>query len=359
MLRGNAARTGEHPGPGPASSPDLVNDAGLGDLIVSSPVVADGVIYVGSVSPSLAAGGALHALDLKSGDEIWRTALDRGDGILATPAVADGVVYVATYDGVVLAVEAATGHETWRALLDAPVYYAAPAVEGGLLYLVDIEGRLYALDTDDGRRAWRSAADPGALRGLGTPAVAADLVFVVSTPVHSDAPSALLALDAATGEERWRFVSKDSGDVRGGPAVADDRVFVSTTLGAVYGLSAHRGSVDWRFDSDREISASSPAVADGEVIVGTDDGGVHVVDAVTGEPTRALPDQDGDGFLTSPTVADGVLYTVGTAGALHAVDLDTAQELWSVSTGSIGSSPAIIGGFVVIGDEFGFLNTFG
>ncbi|MEA2515342.1 MAG: eukaryotic-like serine/threonine-protein kinase [Thermomicrobiales bacterium] len=359
MLRGSAARTGVHPGPGPTSSPKHVWSVHLGDLIVSSPVVADELVYIGSVSPTIAAGGALHALDLLTGVEIWRVDLDRGDGILSTPAVANGVVYVATYDGVVLAIDATTGEEVWRSTLDEPIYYSSPAVEDGVLYVGDIGGRLYALDTEDGRREWEFAVGEGNERSMGTPAVADGRVYVVAPSARRNEQSELFALDAETGEEHWSFVAEDVGEVRGTPAIADGRVYVPTTLGSVYALSARDGSVDWRFDSEREISATSTVVVDDEVIVGTDDGALHAVDAETGERTRNLPDMTGGGFLTSPTVADGVVYSVDTGGALYAVDLDAEKELWTVDTASLGSSPAIIDGLVVIGDEFGFLVAFG
>jgi outer membrane protein assembly factor BamB len=331
----------------------------LGDLIISTPVVADGRVYVGSVSPTIAAGGALHALDLATGEEIWRFALDPGDGVLSTPAAVDGVVYVATYDGVVLAIDAATGEEMWRVTLDEPVYYSSLAVADGMLFVADIGSRLYALDTEDGRREWEFAPGEGNVWSIGTPAVAKSGVYVVASPARPDETSELFMLDIETGEERWSFVAEDAGMVRGTPTVADGSVYIPTTLGSVYSLSASDGSVEWRFDTERDTSATSTAVIDGEVIVGTDDGGLHAIDAGSGESTRSLPDLTGGGFLTTPTIADGVVYALDTGGELHAIDLDTEEELWSVGTLSIGSSPVIIGGLVVIGDEWGFLSAFG
>jgi outer membrane protein assembly factor BamB len=321
--------------------------------------VADGRVFVGSLSPTIAAGGALHALDLRTGEEMWRVDLERGDGILSTPAVVDGVVYVGTYDGVVLAVDAASGEEAWRVTLDEPIYYSSPAVEDGVLYIGDIGGHLYALDAEDGRRHWEFAVGEGNERSMGTPAVAEGIVYVVALAEPVDVRHDLFALDAETGEERWSFQAEDGGEVRGIPAVADGRVYVSTTFGSAYALSARDGSIDWRSESGSELSATSAAVVDGEVILGTDDGSLHAVDAETGEETRDLPEMDEGAFLTSPTVADGVVYSVDIASALHAVDLDAEEELWTVDTASLGSSPAIVDGLILIGDQFGFLIAFG
>lgn len=57
-----------------------------GDVIYSSPTVANGVVYIGSDD------GKLYAFDARTGMRRW-TALT-GKGIFSSPAVADGVVYV-------------------------------------------------------------------------------------------------------------------------------------------------------------------------------------------------------------------------------------------------------------------------
>ncbi|HTX90495.1 MAG TPA: PQQ-binding-like beta-propeller repeat protein [Anaerolineales bacterium] len=73
----------------------------------SSPAVADGVVYVG------ATGGGLYALDAATGSELWmvptgaplKTVDTRFvNGIVSSPAVADGVVYFGSLDGKLYAV---------------------------------------------------------------------------------------------------------------------------------------------------------------------------------------------------------------------------------------------------------------
>ncbi|SEW16292.1 outer membrane protein assembly factor BamB family protein [Halobacterium jilantaiense] len=65
----------------------------------SSPVVADGTVYVGEAgSPN--GNGNLHALDAETGDLLWT--FDRAEGVNALAAVGD-VLYVATDGGRVLA----------------------------------------------------------------------------------------------------------------------------------------------------------------------------------------------------------------------------------------------------------------
>ena len=61
--------------------------------MVSSPTVADGVVYVGSRD------NYLYALDAGSGELVWRYLT--GDDVDSSPTVADGVVYVSSRDSYV------------------------------------------------------------------------------------------------------------------------------------------------------------------------------------------------------------------------------------------------------------------
>jgi hypothetical protein len=97
MFRGNVARTGEMPGPGPGWtlgveviwSADLRNHA-------SSPTVVDGVVFV--------AGDNLFGLDAATGGEWWSLYIG---GLVRSLAIVNGVVYVSSHDGYLYAIGAA------------------------------------------------------------------------------------------------------------------------------------------------------------------------------------------------------------------------------------------------------------
>ena len=67
--RGNAARTGVMPGPGPAGTPQVAWQFAAGGPFGSSPVVRDGVVY------AVSGDGVVHAIDLATGVERWSVAL--------------------------------------------------------------------------------------------------------------------------------------------------------------------------------------------------------------------------------------------------------------------------------------------
>jgi outer membrane protein assembly factor BamB len=125
----------------------------------------------------------------------------------------------------------------------------------------------------------------------------------------------LIALDAATGDERWRFAT---GSVEAAQAVVDRVVYIGATLndgmnGAVYSLDAATGKEIWRFATPLPIYGSSPAVVDGVVYAGSFSGEIVAVNAVDGEEQwRVKVDLEGDAgrrhILSSPAVVDGVIY---------------------------------------------------
>lgn len=87
-------------------------------------------------------------------------------------------------------------------------------------------------------------------------AVAGGLVFI-----GCEYNGALLALDAATGEERWRFTTDDP--IRVAPATDGERVFVGSQDGFLYALDL-MGRLLWKFrggPSERRILAHERLVS--------------------------------------------------------------------------------------------------
>lgn len=110
MFRGNLARTGEMPGPGPDPSRGLEAiwkfASGPSDHpYISTPAVVDGSIYFGSGDKNV------YALDAKTGEERWRFATNN---VNSSPAVVDGTVYIGSDDKNFYALDAKTGVELWR-----------------------------------------------------------------------------------------------------------------------------------------------------------------------------------------------------------------------------------------------------
>ncbi len=111
----------------------------------SSPVVANGILYVGAFDRKV------YALDALMGQEKWssQTGGQAGDLIVASPTVVNGMVYVGSYNGKLHAFDAVSGHEKWFFQLEGERDYiqSSPVVVGGIVYVSTNNGRLYAVQS--------------------------------------------------------------------------------------------------------------------------------------------------------------------------------------------------------------------
>jgi outer membrane protein assembly factor BamB len=163
------------------------------------------------VVAGLDAAGELVVVDLATGEERWRSAVDVTSG---GPWVDDGLVLWADAAHVLHAVDAVTGNERWTAegheLVGRIEAIALPQVAGvepddGQVLVGTDDGALAALDAADGAERWTVAEW---LSG-GRPVEWASGLLVV--PVRADQEAAFVVVDAATGEQRWRFDPADAG----------------------------------------------------------------------------------------------------------------------------------------------------
>jgi len=106
--------------------------ADLAGTSVSTPAVANGIVYVGDEF-------FLYAFDEMTGARLWRKQTRRGFG-LSSPVVANGVVYAATKGA--YAFDAVTGQPLWSSR--TYIVNEAPTVVDGVLYVGDFNGDLRA-----------------------------------------------------------------------------------------------------------------------------------------------------------------------------------------------------------------------
>ena len=85
-------------------------------------------------------------------------AFKAGGAIVTSPAVAEGVVYIGSLDGHLYAIDQDTGKEKWNFKSSRPIA-SSPAVDRGTLYFVSSAGALVALDTATGKPKWVFASE--------------------------------------------------------------------------------------------------------------------------------------------------------------------------------------------------------
>jgi outer membrane protein assembly factor BamB len=173
--------------------------------------------------------------------------------------------------GAVIAVDAATGQERWIHR-DAPQdpggenIATGLAVDNGILYYVHAGktgGTSFrAVDARTGQERWRRARLSESNFMTAGPVVADGVVYIVTSEVSAgdSAPAGLYALDARTGQDRWRHQLATTTD----RAYASQIVYIDGTLylgdgASVLALDAASGQEQWRFKTDEEVTAGPTA----------------------------------------------------------------------------------------------------
>jgi outer membrane protein assembly factor BamB len=379
------------------STTSLLNTSNVGSLaqawsfttggwVTGTPVVADGVVYIGSWD------GKMYALRELDGSLIWSfnagtltvdACIPNTYGIDSTAALAGGKLYFGTGQAQLIAVNAADGQLIWRSQLADPLQafhiFGSPTVFDGKIYIglashcvnPCITGRLVCVDANDGRVLWNYATAPdGSLGGAIWSSVAVDagrrMVYVGTgnfcsgTDTHS---SSVIALNADTGSLVWEFkkLRNDLNNLDFGASPVFFEIDSTPVLaipskdGHCYALNRATGELIWdtMVTDGNSIGGSicSPAAAYGKIFFGA------TVQLSTGKVV-ALNQRDGRIVWESPqsrpllgaaAVAGGVMFIGGYDSRLHAYDASTGSEIWSAQRSSMLGGVSISSSSVFVG----------
>lgn len=179
------------------------------------PIVCDGKVFIGTLH------GVLHAIDAESGKDTWT--FRAGAPILHAAAAGDGRVYFGAADGIVYAINSSDGSSAWKVKTGAAVWNA-PALWNGRVFIGSRDGKLYCIDARGGAVVWSS---PTGGPILNSPAVDPKFgrVYVGSEDMHA------YAFDANTGARIWQSDKLPGVSFRGyHPVVAPDGSVMLTCL---------------------------------------------------------------------------------------------------------------------------------
>ena len=245
----------------------------------------------------------------------WYLDFDGAMGVVAEPIVVDGVIYVSAPQSRVYAVDAASGKLIWK--FDPHVRLnmaingsysartnAGVAVWDGRVYVGTGDCRLIALDAAAGKQLWEATVcDPTQTGITGAPHIAKGKILMGYNGSDDGVRGALIAYDAQTGKEAWRFWTAP-----GDPA----KPFESKALEMA--AKTWSGKDSWRIGGADVWNAITYDEATGLVIFGTAGAGVDY------------------GELSSIKVSGDKLFS----GCIIAVNADTGEYAWHFQTSAPG-----------------------
>ncbi len=349
-----------------------------GNTISSSPVVQNGIVYIGSLDKTLT------AISIQNGKRLWQVQAD--NGFYSTPAIQNGVIYAASLDSL-YAIDAQTGRIRWHQPVEVAggKFWSSPVVFDGIVILgmasdlsehPKIAGRVLAFDTQTGNMRWRTYTSPDASPGVGvwsSPAIDAKLGRVYVATGDPDDGVQALALGDGHMLWHWRSVAQDVSDtdIGAGPTLSTDqqgktRVVVGGKNGMIYSLDGQNGHVLWQKQIGQQIF-SSPAFANGTLYaVGTirsRSAVIWALDAQTGmahwkyaisKMTYASPVISGSALYLP--IGNGFALGDGGIEVIKSINGQLVQDVNLHST--TNSSPALLPSWLFVGAHDGNLYAF-
>jgi outer membrane protein assembly factor BamB/tRNA A-37 threonylcarbamoyl transferase component Bud32 len=296
------------------------------DEVRSSPLVANGMLYVGAYDNNL------YALHSHSGEFAWKFPAE--GGIAGRPTEYKGSIYIGSADNHLYALKGRTGHLNWKFETEKPIY-SSPMAKFDHVFFGSDDGHLYAVSVSSGRQAWRADAHEPVRSSV---AIGEDAVYFGSEG------GVLFAVDLA-GRTKWQFQARRA--ITSTPYLFDDLVIVGSQDNTVYAIDANSGWAIWRFRTNRPI-VSSPVVDDGTVYIGSADGHLYAIDLNSGRQKWTYKTKGQ--VASSPAILDERVYFGSTDGDVYCLDVKKGTVQWQFKTGNmVVSSPAIMDGVVYIG----------
>jgi len=224
-----------------------------------------------------------------------------------------------------------------------------PLLLGDKVYMASREGIVVAVEQASGKRLWtfdlRKSDTLSTLQRLrqnwssDNARIAGGIAQGYGNIYFGTENGDVVALNAESGELVWRI--QVPGEVLVSPAVGDAFVVVKLGSGTLVGLNPDNGEQRWVFENEQPPltirGASEPVIDSGGVVYGTANGrvGVLVVDRGFQAWEESIATPKGSTDLSrlvdvdaKPIVVAGTVYAIAFNGELFAMDLRSGQQLW-------------------------------
>lgn len=291
----------------------------LGDS-TSFALVAGGrvfvVAFVDTLDDPAPQDGVLYALDAASGATLWSRAV----GPEAYIAYDAGRVFVSEREGAVHGLAADSGLLLWTRALPEPYVAYPPVAVDGVVYVSSVwsYGHMWALSAHDGSTRWSTRQIDS-----GMPAVDGSYVYA--------ADGRAAAFWRADGRLAWSTGSECFG--RPGRTIAD-----GARLIAPFNRSCGK-IVDAATGLDLgAVPRSDGAAVAGDTVVARDGGVLRARSLGSGAPVWEFAPA-GDPLVSPPLIVNETVYVGAASATVYAVDLRTGAELWR-GTVAGGAAPA-------------------
>lgn len=239
-----------------------------------------------------------------------------------------------------------------------------PVSADGRIFFSNLKGTIFALDMT-GKEVWSKSfkLPVGNDRPPRTVYFDAPLLLIDSTLVAGSSAGALYALDAATGDERWKC--ETDVPILGSPTYADvevdgkmqRRVYViDEAEGALQCIDFQSGELLWKGPPVQRCDGS-PAVNGAVAVYGSCAAAIHVFSAIDGKLLRETPLDDDSQVAGGVVLLGDSVYSGSRSGMFVHMNVQTGDMVWTNKDceGESYSTPAIDATTIVYGANDGAL----
>jgi outer membrane protein assembly factor BamB len=242
-----------------------------------TPIVANGVVYIGP------GNGTIAALNASNGHQIWKQAFD-ADQVQSTQLV-NGVLYLTTTKYLLppsahstnpLQATTAIGSLLWNTFENAPVVQTIPQKQG--------LSSVFAIRASDGRILWHYTMNNGQNSWASWLSVKNGVVYASANTdiTGTQGLGDIYGLQSSNGSVLWHDKLSRSP---GAALLVNDTIYISTSAGlsdgTIYALRAHDGSLLWDYPILGPVF-NPPILVGTTVYIGATNGMVYALRADNG-----------------------------------------------------------------------------
>jgi outer membrane protein assembly factor BamB len=229
--------------------------------------------------------------------------------------------------GILFGLDEATGAEKWRFTKAGHEFVDGVATDGKLIFAASGDHNLYALEPNP-----TDSPEPKVVWSFKTgnklwakPLVNNGVVYQPSLD-HT-----LYALDAATGQEKWRF-SESEAALGSTPALKDGVLYFGSFNSNVYAVNAADGKLIWKQPVGGWVW-SEAAIANDTLFVGDVKGNLFALNAKDG--SRKWVAELGNTIRARPVLSGNKLYVLSMNTYVYELDVNSQPD----SNGKVAAAP--------------------
>ncbi len=333
--------------------------------LAASPVVGDGKLFAVDTNASV------HAYDAQSGAKLWSYRLEVASNLESAAfgggaTYANDRVYATNGVGDVVALNATTGAELWRAKPAGPLR-GSPTVAFNSVFVMTQDNQIHTLDANTGAFQWDesgSSAQAGVF-GVASPAAGQ------GTVIAGYSTGELSAYRYENGRILWAdalartSISTQVGtltDVDADPIIDSGFVYALGQGGRMAAYQLVTGQRIWELNL---AGISTPALAGEWIFTLTDDSRLLAIQRNTGKVRwiSQLPrwkdekDKEGAIFWTGPVLANNRLWIASSRGQVWSVNvMDGSTTEFAELNAGVSLAPVMANQTLYILDDDGKLH---